>query len=1204
MRTNKAGQRLAAMVLFVIMVVGMMPVPAQAEAGENGMPMPTPEFILGTESSSPTIVAFGGSNWYVIGHNGRGVASKSDTITLLAVGDRFGTSAFNSSGFSYKGGDLHTTLINAFNQRSEWERALIVPRDIHAKYNDSGTELIPKQYFWPLSRDEVTQLNTALLSFRSNWWLRSATPYLRFADAVHLNGTVGTLAIDLHDTGVRPAVILNLKSIFFTSPVLDGGKGAAGLREGLVPITKPTLPLEAGAIKFTVPCDDLTLSCTDTETRTGAPGDTVQISYFNATITEPPLITHYISCIIVNSHNEVIYYGKLARFGLEEEKSGTVSFTIPDLSDGDYTIKLFSEKRNDNASTDFCSTPISIPLEVRTPEPTVTDVTVNPSTIEVQKGTTQQFDATVNGTNHPAQTVTWEVSDKESADTDITADGLLTVGADETAETLTVTATSTVDTSKSGTATVTVTNSPPIRVYSISLDPEHHTFPAALVGYDEQAAQTVTIQNTGDQPTGDLTISLSGTSSDAFEVSSDTVGSIAVEGTDSFTVVPKTGLAPGTYTATVTVSGDHSISASLNVSFTVVTDSPGLYTITFNANGGTVTPATAQTGADGKLTSLPTPARSGNYRFDGWYTAASGGTKVTTNTVFTEDQTIYAHWTYTGGSDHDDDDDDSGSDSGSSFDNRTTTPATTTSEKTPSQTVMAEASVTATPSQNGWATASIPEKSVTDAIAKAQADAKAQGKTANGTTVALNITMPKGATSLTANLTRHSLNSLVSAGVTSLALNGSLVRVAFDAKALAEIQKQSSGNISFTIAPNASLSSEAKKMIGTRPVYELTVSYTKNGKNATVSSWGGGTATVSVPYTPAEDEAVGGLYAVYVDAYGNATRVAGSAYDANRGCVIFTTTHFSRYGIGYTAPSAKFADIANHWAKESIDYVVGRGLLSGTTETTFAPDAAMTRGMLVAALGRLANVDVKSYTTNSFTDVKTGSALRPFIEWAHKKGVVQDSQNGKFEPERAVTREEVAKIFANYAKVTGYTLPVTRMATTYRDASSIGSAYKEAVTATQQAGILMGSTGNQFNPKSSATRAEVSSMLHRYIKLTIDPNTAQGWAKNDTGQYLYYKNGKPLTDTQTIGGAKYFFNADGTLQTGWVKDGDDRRFYSGNRMLVGFCTLGANGNKKTYYFTKDGIMVAGKWLQIDDKWYYFQADGSLKWTATKWTETE
>jgi|GEM_PF-4123368 len=74
-----------------------------------------------------------------------------------------------------------------------------------------------------------------------------------------------------------------------------------------------------------------------------------------------------------------------------------------------------------------------------------------------------------------------------------------------------------------------------------------------------------------------------------------------------------------------------------------------VYTVTFNANGGSVTPASATTGTDGKLASLPTPTRSGSYSFNGWYTTASGGTLVNTSTVFTADTTIYAHWTYTDG---------------------------------------------------------------------------------------------------------------------------------------------------------------------------------------------------------------------------------------------------------------------------------------------------------------------------------------------------------------------------------------------------------------------------------------------------------------------------------------------------------------------------------------------------------------------------
>lgn len=71
------------------------------------------------------------------------------------------------------------------------------------------------------------------------------------------------------------------------------------------------------------------------------------------------------------------------------------------------------------------------------------------------------------------------------------------------------------------------------------------------------------------------------------------------------------------------------------------------YTITFEANGGTVSPASAMTGADGKLSSLPVPVLKGS-RFDGWFTEAKGGTLVTTAAVFTKNTTIYAHWTVNG----------------------------------------------------------------------------------------------------------------------------------------------------------------------------------------------------------------------------------------------------------------------------------------------------------------------------------------------------------------------------------------------------------------------------------------------------------------------------------------------------------------------------------------------------------------------------
>jgi len=200
--------------------------------------------------------------------------------------------------------------------------------------------------------------------------------------------------------------------------------------------------------------------------------------------------------------------------------------------------------------------------------------------------------------------------------------------------------------------------------------------------------------------------------------------------------------------------------------------------------------------------------------------------------------------------------------------------------------------------------------------------------------------------------------------------------------------------------------------------------------------------------------------------------------------------------------------------------------------------------------------------------------------------------DGQFAPGYAVTREEIAIIFANFSKATRYTLPVNRTAAIYADDSRIGNTYKTAVTAMQQAGIMTDG-GSRFNPKDSATRGDMAAMLHRYIKLTIDPATAQGWAKNATRQYLYCKDGKVLTGTQTIDGMKYFFNTDGTPKTVWVKDGDNWHFYSENKVAIGWLDI----RDKRYNFTKDGLMVFSKWYSM------VSLPKTLQWMATRSTKT-
>jgi uncharacterized protein (TIGR02145 family)/uncharacterized repeat protein (TIGR02543 family) len=106
----------------------------------------------------------------------------------------------------------------------------------------------------------------------------------------------------------------------------------------------------------------------------------------------------------------------------------------------------------------------------------------------------------------------------------------------------------------------------------------------------------------------------------------------------------------GWYTAStggseVLASRTYSANTTIYARWTEVPVTPSTYTITFNASGGTVSPTSAKTGDDGKLASLPTPTRSSDYTFNGWYTAATGGTVVTESRQYSATTTIYAQWT-------------------------------------------------------------------------------------------------------------------------------------------------------------------------------------------------------------------------------------------------------------------------------------------------------------------------------------------------------------------------------------------------------------------------------------------------------------------------------------------------------------------------------------------------------------------------------
>ena len=452
------------------------------------------------------------------------------------------------------------------------------------------------------------------------------------------------------------------------------------------------------------------------------------------------------------------------------------------------------------------------------------------------------------------------------------------------------------------------------------------------------------------------------------------------------------------------------------------------------------------------------------------------------------------------------------------------------------------------PDKNG--NTSIDGNAVQDAINKATADAKKNGTTANGIAVTVPIQNAANAKNLSITIKAQTLDKLMTAKVRrfEIATNG-LPSFGFTLDTLKMLNAQSKGgDLILRVSKAAVTSAEAKAAIGTRPVYEFSL---VDGKEAPLTDWQGKTISVKLPYTPAANEQAGNLYAAYVDGNGKVQWLTKSSYDADQKAVIFEAQHFSIYGVGYKNPVPNFTDINGHWAKEHILFTVSRGLFSGTSKTTFSPNTTLTRGMFVTALGRLAGIDPADYQNRKFTDVKANAYYAPYVNWAASKGIVGGTTSTTFAPDSNITREQMAVIMKNYADKMGYSIPKTLEAVTFADNAQISSWAKDAVKAMQQAGVLSGKENNRFDPQGNATRAEAATVLHRFVEIVIDPQSANGWQQNDSGEWSYYKDGEPVK--------------------GWLSD-----------------------DQKWYWLDKaTGKIFSGGWKQIDGKWYYFYPDGSM-----------
>lgn len=175
--------------------------------------------------------------------------------------------------------------------------------------------------------------------------------------------------------------------------------------------------------------------------------------------------------------------------------------------------------------------------------------------------------------------------------------------------------------------------------------------------------------------------------------------------------------------------------------------------------------------------------------------------------------------------------------------------------------------------------------------------------------------------------------------------------------------------------------------------------------------------------------------------------------------------------------SNSFTDINGHWAKQAIDYVVGKGYFFGLSNAEFGPNKSITRGQFVTVLGRMLNVNTSIYSAQNFNDVKSSMYYSSYIAWANKMGIVSGVGQGRFAPDKELTREEMAVIMSKFLKVSNKSLKAKGNSNGFMDDGKIESWAKEAVKEMAKLGVVNGMGDGKFAPKSPFTRAQVAQVL-------------------------------------------------------------------------------------------------------------------------------
>jgi hypothetical protein len=184
--------------------------------------------------------------------------------------------------------------------------------------------------------------------------------------------------------------------------------------------------------------------------------------------------------------------------------------------------------------------------------------------------------------------------------------------------------------------------------------------------------------------------------------------------------------------------------------------------------------------------------------------------------------------------------------------------------------------------------------------------------------------------------------------------------------------------------------------------------------------------------------------------------------------------------------TATFTDVpADAWYESAVQYVYEKGLMTGTSSTTFSPTRTTTRAMIVTILYRLEGSPAVS-GSSAFSDVSAGQYYTDAVTWASANGIVTGYSDGRFNPGSLLTRQQLATILYRYAAYKGYDVTASTDLSAYTDGASVSDYARTAMAWANGNGLINGTTTTTLTPAGSATRAQVAAILMRFCESSLN----------------------------------------------------------------------------------------------------------------------